>query len=69
MARACRNVMDYIRKHYNVPAKVGMRVGTEKGKGYILGSTAGVHLRVRIDGEKKSRYFHPNTIDYPEATT
>jgi len=67
MTRACRNVMDFIRKHYDVPAKVGMRVKTEKGKGYIVGSAAGAHLRVRIDGEKKSRYFHPTyEIEYIE---
>jgi len=50
--------MDYIRKHYNVPAKVGMRVITEKGVGYIVGS-CNARLRIRLNGEKKSRVFHP----------
>jgi len=67
MARACRNVMDYIRKHYNVPAKVGMRVKTEKGIGYIVGSATGGDLRVRLNGETKSRLFHPTyKIEYIE---
>jgi len=58
--------MDYIRKHYNVPAKVGMRVKTEKGKGYIVGS-CNAYLRIRLDGEKKSRVFHPTyKIEYIE---
>jgi len=70
MARACRNVMDYIRKHYKVPAKVGMRVKTAMGKGYILGSATGSCLRVRLDGQKESRQFHAKyEIEYIEDLT
>ena len=66
MTRACRNIMDYIRKHYNVPAKVGMRVQTDEGKGWIVGSAPGPKLRVRINGQKKSTFFHPTCIGYIE---
>lgn len=52
----------WVRKHYQVPAKVGGRVEyTGDGKpelGTITGTLDG-HLRVRLDGIKHSMPFHP----------
>ncbi len=50
--------MDYIRKAYGVPAKRGGRVNCEGRHGVITG-TRGPYLRIRIDGEKASRLYHP----------
>ena len=56
--------MEYIRKHYNVPARRGMRVKTLIGKGYICASSRGGRIKVKIDGEKRSRIFHPLLVEY-----
>ena len=67
MARAVRTMMDYIRKHYNVPAKRGVRVETAQGKGYITGSGGACYVRVKLDGETKTKLFHPTDIKYLES--
>jgi hypothetical protein len=57
--------MEYIRKHYGVPAKRGARVmfapyGNQylSSEGIITGSR-GAHLRIRMGDEKKSGIYHP----------
>ena len=50
--------MEYIRRVYKVPAKLGMRVIACGKPGVITGSR-GPYLRVRRDGEKKSFSYHP----------
>jgi len=54
--------MEYIRDTYGVPAKRGGRVeyrgGAEIQTGTITGSD-GHYLRIRMDGEKHSRDYHP----------
>lgn len=53
--------MDYIRRTYKVPAKRGARVRVNWGhpaEGVITGA-AGARLRIRLDGEKRSRTAHP----------
>jgi hypothetical protein len=57
--------MEYIRKHYGVPAKRGARVrftpnGRDKPacEGVITGSS-GAHLCIRLDGEKRPGKYHP----------
>ncbi len=56
--------MRYIREFYRVPAKRGMRVTYSNPKfsnpkqGIITGSM-GAYLRIRLDGEKRSRPYHP----------
>jgi hypothetical protein len=50
--------MEYIRKYYNVPAKRGGRVDYQGRLGIITGSVNG-YLRIRLDGEKHSRRYHP----------
>ena len=63
--------MEYIRKHYGVPAKRGTVVrftpdGNENlsCEGVITGSR-GQYLRVRMGQEKKSGIYHPTCdIEY-----
>lgn len=57
--------MEYIRKHYGVPAKRGGRVRyTPDGnrylahEGVIVGSR-GAYLRVRMGAEKNAGTYHP----------
>jgi len=50
--------MEWIRRHYNVPAKRGMKVIAQGRKGIIVGSK-GEYLRVRVEGEKNTISFHP----------
>ncbi|QQP96461.1 hypothetical protein [Lysobacter enzymogenes] len=56
--------MAYIRLTYGVPAKRGMRVEYMSGRdlelmeGVIVGSK-GQHLRIRLDGNRHSGFFHP----------
>jgi hypothetical protein len=57
--------MEYIRKHYDVPAKRGGRVRfTPDGnrylacEGVIVGSR-GAYLRIRMGEEKRSGIYHP----------
>ncbi len=59
--------MDYIRKHYGVPAKRGGRVRTPSGKlGTIVGSR-GQYLRVRSDGYVSPIQYHPLDVVYLDA--
>ena len=58
--------MKWVRWYYNVPAKRGGRIeytpceGSKDAPamGTITG-TDGPYLRVRLDGEKRSRLYHP----------
>ena len=50
--------MDYIRNHYNVPAKIGIRVVAQGREGTIVGAR-NAYLRIKIDGEKNVLSFHP----------
>jgi hypothetical protein len=56
-----KGTMEAIRKMYGVPAKRGMRVIAEGKQGVITGTrTDGtMHLTIRLEGEKRSNYFHP----------
>jgi hypothetical protein len=63
--------MDYIRRQYGVPAKRGARVrytgGLSPAEGRIT-SARGPHIRVRLDGEKRSDVYHPTwKIEYLDA--
>jgi hypothetical protein len=56
--------MQRIREYYGVPAKRGMRIVYHGAKrvrlGTITGSdTAGMYLRIRLDGDRRSTLFHP----------
>ena len=50
--------MDYIRNYYKVPAKRFGKVQYKGQNGVITGASGG-HLRIRLDGEKKSKLYHP----------
>lgn len=55
--------MEYVRKTYDVPAKVGGRVEylyvEPPLEGTIVGATNSGRLRIRIDGKPKAWTFHP----------
>lgn len=55
--------MEYIRDHYSVPAKRGMRILMTPSKGRVCGATIvasrGAYIRVRLDGEEKIKTYHP----------
>jgi hypothetical protein len=56
--------MDYIRRHYNVPAKRFGRVKFQGKLGTITGSD-GAYLRIRLDGERRAGKYHPTwQIEY-----
>ena len=48
----------YVRAMYDVPAKRGMRV-IANGKPGRITSGAGHRIRVRLDGERHSGFWHP----------
>lgn len=50
---------DYVRRYYGVPAKRGMRVTVYDGREGTITCGAGHYIRIRLDGEKRSRIFHP----------
>jgi hypothetical protein len=59
--------MDYIRAAYGVPAKRGGRIQYRGQLGTITGADGG-YLRIRLDGEKRSKRFHPTwLIEYLDA--
>ena len=52
----------YVRNTYGVPAKRGMRVeycGQDNVRRRGVITSASHHVRVRLDGEKHSRPYHP----------
>ena len=59
-----RSSFGYVRAYYGVPARRGARVIADGNPGRIT-SGDGAHIRVRLDGEKRSRPWHPTwRIDY-----
>ena len=50
--------IEYIRDHYNVPAKQGGNVIWQGRKGVIVGSR-NAYLRIRIVDEKTTILIHP----------
>lgn len=59
--------MEYIRKTYSVPAKRGdrvrVRIANQPHLGVISSSRCG-RLRIRLNGEKRSRIFHPLDVQW-----
>lgn len=56
--------LEYIRKTYNVPAKIGGRIKYKSRPGTIVG-VRGPHLRIGLDGEDVIRSYHPTwEIEY-----
>lgn len=57
--------LKYIREHYKVPAKRGLKV-IAQGQNGIIVAARGTYLRIRIQGEKNILSFHPTwKIKYP----
>jgi hypothetical protein len=58
--------LKYVRATYGVPAARGMRVTVDGKPGTITGADHG--LRVRFDGERRSKNCHPTwRVDYGVA--
>lgn len=57
---------DYVRRYYNVPAHIGVRVKVGGKEGIIVkanGSQQYVHIR--LDGQKHANPYHPTDgIEY-----
>ena len=52
----------YIRRHYGAPAKRGVTIeftGNSAPVRGVVAGASGAYLRVRLDGEKRTRTFHP----------
>lgn len=57
-------MMEYIKHYHAVPARRGLRVIANGKPGVITGSR-GAYLRIRLDGMRISRLYHPTwNIDY-----
>jgi hypothetical protein len=56
-----KGTMEAIRKMYGVPAKRGMHVVASGKPGVITGTRKDgtMHLTIKLDGENKSKFFHP----------
>ncbi len=66
---ARKNGFDYVRTRYGVPAQRGMRV-VANGKPGRITSSAGQYIRVRLDGENFSGYWHPTwNMEYLAAAS
>ena len=68
------STLEYIRKHYGVPARRGQRVvyrqkDLEKAGVITSGSSSGAYINIRFDGEKKpTGPFHPTDgIEYVQG--
>ncbi len=56
--------LDYIRNHYDVPAREGVRVVADGRPGTIAGAD-GPRLLIAIDGEPEPSVWHPTwRIEY-----
>lgn len=63
-----RRIMDYdkyeyIRTHYNVPCKYGARVEYNGKPGTVIG-VINAYAKVRLDGDKKARPYHPADLTW-----
>lgn len=56
----------YIRDYYGVPAKRGAIIEYEGKRGVVTGTHA-AYLKVKLDGEKFSKCYHPNDLKWTEA--
>lgn len=50
--------MEYIRRNYRVPVRLGAPVRFEGKNGRVC-SVNGPYVRIRLDGETKARLYHP----------
>jgi hypothetical protein len=54
----------YVRAYYGVPAKRGARVIAD-GRAGVITSGLGHYIRIRLDGERRPRVYHPTWhMDY-----
>jgi hypothetical protein len=64
-----RYSLSYVKEKYGVPVKRGQRVRVNMGRGGEGAVTCGdgAHVRVRLDGEKRSGRYHPLDLDYGDG--
>lgn len=55
--------LEYVRSYYGVPAKKGKVVSYNGTLGVITGAS-GPHVKVKLEGEKHVRIYHPLDIKY-----
>ena len=56
--------LEYIRERYEVPARRGAPVIWERKRGVVV-SSAGMRLRIRLRGEKRTFLVSPRDVDWP----
>ena len=57
------NGYDYIKSYYGFPAKRGLVVEYEGKRGVVTGTHA-AYLKVKLDGEKFSKCYHPDSLTW-----
>lgn len=56
---------DYIRRYYDVPAYIGVRVSVEGKSGVLVKARSALHYaHVKFDGAKFSVPCHPSELTY-----
>ena len=55
--------LEYIRKYYKVPATKGKIVAYKDKLGVITGAS-GPHVKVRLEGDKHAKPYHPTDLKY-----
>lgn len=55
--------LEYIRNYYGVPATKG-KIVKYKGKLGVITGAHSAYVKVRLDGEKTARPYHPDDLDY-----
>lgn len=64
-----RYSLDYVKEHYGVPVKRGLRVTAYDGRRGVVTAGDGQYVRVRLDGEKHSFRYHPFDLEYGDGIT
>ena len=55
--------LEYVRNYYKVPAKKGKIVSYNGKLGVITGGS-GPHVKVKLEGEKHARPYHPSDLNF-----
>ncbi len=55
--------LKYIREYYEVPAKRGKPV-RYRGKAGVVTGSSGALVKVRLDGQKHARPYHPTDLEW-----
>uniref|UniRef100_A0A6M3LP62 Uncharacterized protein n=1 Tax=viral metagenome TaxID=1070528 RepID=A0A6M3LP62_9ZZZZ len=55
--------LEYIRDYYKVPATKG-KIVSYRGKLGVITGASGPHVKVRLEGEKIAKPYHPSDLKY-----